>query len=155
MKGDRKAIDFLNRYLVTELTGHHQYIGHARMLKNWGVTGLAEREDQYAEEERAHAARIADRILFLEGTPDFRTIGTLAIGTDVKELLTGDLGLVRQAQTVLRAGVAHCESAADYVSRDLLREMLDDEEQHAHWLEVQLALIARIGLKNYIQSRGG
>lgn len=155
MKGDKKVIDFLNRYLATELTGHHQYLEHARVLKNWGVSGLAEREDQYAEEERTHAARIADRILFLEGAPDVRTIRRLAIGADVRKILDCDLGLVSQAQTVLREGVAHCESVADYVSRDLLREMLDDEEQHAYWLEIQLALIVRIGLKNYIQSRSG
>ncbi len=155
MKGDKKTIEFLNRYLATELTGHHQYLEHARVLKNWGVTGLAGHEDEYAKEEQTHAARIADRILFLEGAPEFRTIGTLAIGTDVKQILGCDLGLVRQAQTLLREGVAHCESAADYVSRDLLREMLDDEEQHAYWLEIQLALIVKIGLANYIQSRSG
>jgi len=150
MKGDKRVIDHLNGYVTTELTGRHQYTNHSRLLDDWGVQGLARRQAAYAEEEREHADRLADRILFLGGTPDFQNLRELAIGKDVRDMLQCDIGLVGSAIDQLREAATDCQKLGDYVSYDLMREMLADEEEHYRWLDIQLRLADRIGIANYI-----
>ena len=151
MKGDAQVIDFLNKALLNELTAINQYWLHYRMLDNWGITRLAEYERHESIDEMKHADALADRILFLEGLPNFQAIGKLRIGEDVAEILKCDLDLEHDAIPLLRDAIAHCEAARDYVSRDLFRRILDSEEEHVDWLEKQFDLIKRMGLENYVQ----
>lgn len=153
MKGDAGVIAHLNAYLAFELTGFKQYLLHSRHCADRGYTRLAEIQREYSTEEAVHAGKVMDRILFLEGQPALEDQRLIARADTVPGQIELDLGLVNGAIALLREAVPGCEQASDYVSRDLLREMLDDEERHAHWLEVQLALIASLGLENYLQSR--
>lgn len=151
MKGDKKVIEILNAVLKNELTAINQYFLHSRMLKNWGVTRLAKHEYKESLDEMQHADRLIERILFLEGLPNFQDLGKLLVGRNVKEILEGDLELETLAMPTLRQGIAHCEKVADYVTRNLLREILDSEEEHVERLETQFDLIDRMGLENYTQ----
>jgi len=151
MKGDEKVIVYLNETLGNELTAVNQYWLHYRMLDNWGVVRLAAFERQESIDEMKHADRLADRILFLEGLPNFQKLGRLRIGETVEEILRADLELEREAITQLRGAVAHAESVRDFVSRDLFAEILSNEEEHVDALEKQFDLIERMGLPNYIQ----
>ena len=155
MKGDRKVIEFLNTVLKNELTAINQYFLHSRMLDNWGVTKLAKYEYKESLDEMRHADRLIERILFLEGLPNLQDIGKLAIGESVKEILECDLKLETLAIPDLRAGIACCEQAGDYVSRALLREILDSEEEHVDRIETQFEMIARMGIENYTQLQSG
>lgn len=151
MKGDKKVIEFLNKVLKNELTAINQYFLHSRMLKDWGVSELAEKEYKESIEEMEHADWLIERILFLEGLPNLQDLGKLHIGETVKEILECDMKIEQVAIPDLRDAIAHCESVRDYVSRDLFAKILDNEEEHMDYIETQLGLIERIGLENYTQ----
>lgn len=151
MKGDATVIEFLNKALLNELTAINQYWLHFRMLDNWGVKKLAAFERHESIDEMKHADMLADRILFLDGLPNFQAIGRLRIGEGVEEILKADLALEHEAIPLLREAIAHCESVRDFVSRDLFARILENEEEHVDTLEQQLDLIDRMGLANYTQ----
>ena len=150
MKGDPKVIQYLNSALKNELTAINQYFLHSRILKDQGLEKLAEKEYEESVDEMKHADALIQRILFLEGLPNLQDLGKLLIGENVKEMLECDLKLENEAVPELKSAIAHCESAGDYVSRHLFREILDSEEEHINWLETQLGLIEKMG---YIQSQ--
>lgn len=150
MKGDAKVIEYLNKALYNELTAINQYFLHAKMLKNWGLKELAEYEYKESIDEMKHADKLAERILFLDGLPNFQALGKLKIGENPRELLQCDLALEMEALPVLKAAIAHCESIGDFVSRHLFADILDSEEEHIDWIETQLALIERVGEQNYL-----
>ena len=151
MKGDDKVIEYLNGALKNELTATNQYWLHYRLLDNWGVKKLAEFEKSESIDEMKHADRLAERIFFLEGLPNFQMLGRLRIGETVEEVLKADLELELEALTQLRQAIQHCEGVRDYVSRELLAEILANEEEHVDTLEKQFDMIAAMGLQNYIQ----
>ena len=150
MKGDAKVIEYLNKALYNELTAINQYFLHAKMLKNWGLKELAEHEYKASIDEMKHADALAERILFLEGLPNFQALGKLRIGENPRELLECDLALEMDGLPLLREAIAYCETANDYVSRKLFADILDSEEEHIDWIETQLSLIERIGEQNYL-----
>lgn len=151
MKGDQQVIDFLNKALLNELTAINQYWLHYRMLDNWGVHKLAEYERKESIDEMKHADKLAERIFFLEGLPNFQALGRLRIGESVEEILKADLALEQEALPLLRDAIAHCEAARDYISRELFEEILASEEEHVDYIEKQFDLIERMGIQNYIQ----
>jgi bacterioferritin len=151
MKGDDQVIQHLNDTLKNELTAVNQYWLHYRMLDNWGVHRLAEFERHESIDEMKHADRLSERILFLEGLPNFQMLGRLRVGENVEEILRADLELEREAVVQLKEAIAHCESVRDYVSRDLFSDILENEEQHIDMLEQQFDMIEQMGLQNYIQ----
>jgi len=152
MKGDPKVIEHLNKVLRNELTAINQYFLHSRMLKDWGLEKLGEKEFEESVDEMKHADQLTQRILFLEGLPNMQDLGKLRIGENVKEILECDLKLEHAGLPDLKAAIADCEKIGDYVSRHLFREILSSEEEHVDWLETQLGLIEKMGLENYIQS---
>jgi bacterioferritin len=152
MKGNAKSIKFLNEVLKNELTAINQYFLHARMYGNWGLDKLNEKEYEESIDEMKHADALIDRILFLEGLPNLQDIGKLKIGENVTEMMQNDLALEKSSHDVLLDGIAHCESIRDYITRELFEKILEDEEEHIDWLETQLELIDKVGLKNYLQS---
>ena len=151
MKGDDQVIQLLNETLKNELTAINQYWLHYRMLDNWGVQKLAEYERHESIDEMKHADTLAERILFLEGLPNFQMLGRLRIGENVEEILRSDLALEMEAVPQLKGAIAHCEQVSDYISRDLLKTILDNEEEHVDVLEQQFEMIAQMGIQNYIQ----
>lgn len=151
MQGSERVIDYLNRVLLNELTAINQYFLHSRMLKNWGISGLAKHEYEESVDEMRHADKLIERILFLDGLPNLQDIGKLFVGESTKEILECDLRLEELAIPLVREAIAACEEDADYVSRELLEEILEGEEDHVDWLETQLGLIERMGLENFIQ----
>jgi bacterioferritin len=151
MKGDPKVVEFLNETLKNELTAINQYFLHYRMLEHWGIERLAKKEYEESIDEMKHADRLAARILFLDGLPNFQLLGRLRIGETVEELLKADLTLENEAMPQLREGIAHCESVKDFISRDLLQSILDSEEDHVDFLETQFEMIERMGIQNYVQ----
>lgn len=153
MKGDPKVIEFLNKALFNELTAINQYFLHAKMLKNWGLKELAEHEYHESIDEMKHADKLSDRILFLDGLPNFQALGKLRIGQNPHEVLTCDLALEYEALPVLREAIAHCESVGDFPSRELLAGILASEEEHIDWIETQLSLVERLGEQNYLLTK--
>jgi bacterioferritin len=151
MKGDEKVIEFLNAALKNELTAINQYWLHYRLLDHWGIARLAEFERHESIDEMKHADMLAERILFLDGLPNFQLLGRLRIGETVEEVLRADLATEGEAIPLLRDAIAHCEAVRDYVSRDLFRRILDNEEAHVDFLERQFDMIERMGLQNYVQ----
>ncbi len=151
MRGDKQVIDFMNKALLNELTAVNQYWLHFRMLDNWGIDKLAKYERHESIDEMQHADQLAERILFLEGLPNFQALGKLRIGETVEEILQCDLDLENEAIPLLRDAIAHCEAARDYVSRDLFQKILDAEEEHVDFIETQFEMIKRMGLENYVQ----
>ncbi len=151
MKGDEQVIEFLNLALKNELTAINQYFLHYRMLKHWGIGKLAKFEYEESIEEMKHADKLSERILFLDGLPNFQALGRLRIGQSVEEILKADLETEWEAIPVLKDAIAHCETVRDYVSRDLFQHILDNEEEHIDTIETQFEMIERMGLQNYIQ----
>jgi bacterioferritin len=155
VKGDAKVLDFLNQGLKNELTTINQYFLHARMLDNWGMKRLGKIEYDESIDEMRHADRLIKRILFLEGLPNLQDLGKLLIGEDVQEILECDLKVEMAAHPMYRAGIAHCESVGDFVSRELFVQIQKGEEEHIDFIEEQLGLIKKMGLPNYVQSATG
>ncbi len=151
MQGDARVLEYLNEVLKNELTAINQYWLHYRMFDHWGVKKLAEFERHESVDEMKHADMVSERILFLDGLPNFQLLGRLRIGETVEEALRADLALEMEAIAVLRDAIQHSETVRDYVSRDLFRQILDSEEDHVDTLERQFDMIARMGLENYIQ----
>ncbi|MBC2667040.1 bacterioferritin [Novosphingobium flavum] len=151
MQGDLGVIDFLNKALLNELTAINQYWLHYRMLHHWGLEKLAEFERHESIDEMKHADRLAERILFLDGLPNFQAIGRLKIGETVEEVIKADLALEHEAVPLLKEAIAHCEAVRDYVSRDLFADILASEEHHIDTLETELEKIERMGIQNYVQ----
>ena len=151
MTGDARVIELLNEALKNELTAVNQYWLHYRLLDHWGIARLAEFERHESIDEMKHADLLSERILFLDGLPNFQALGRLRIGESVEEILRADLDLELEAVTMLREAVAHAESVRDFVSRDLFARILSNEEEHIDTLEKQFDMIERMGLQNYIQ----
>lgn len=153
MQGDPQVIHHLQAQLKNELTATNQYFLHYRILKHWGFDRLAKKEYEESIGEMKHADRLMQRILLLDALPNLQDLGKLLVGESVPEMLEADLQSERGAQAELRAGIAHCESVRDYVSRELLEDILEDTEEHIDWLETQIDLLNKIGAANYLQSQ--
>lgn len=153
MKGNQKVIDYLNFLIAGELSARDQYFIHSRMYAEWGYTKLFERLNHEMEEETQHAESLIRRVLMLESTPGMKP-DPLNVGKDVPSMLTADLEVEYSVRDHLKKGIALCEQEHDFVTREILvRQLVDTEEDHAHWLEQQLGLIEKMGLQNYLQAQ--
>jgi bacterioferritin len=155
MQGDPQVIQHLQAQLKNELTATNQYFLHYRILKHWGFDRLAKKEYEESIGEMKHADKLMERILMLDALPNLQDLGKLLVGEDVPEILNGDLQLERAAQATVKAGIAHCEGVRDYVSREILEDILVDTEEHIDFLETQLDVLNKVGLQNYLQSQMG
>jgi len=155
MQGDPQVIQHLQAQLRNELTATNQYFLHYRILKHWGLDKLAKKEYEESIGEMKHADRLMERILMLDGLPNLQDLGKLLVGEDVPEILDCDLRSERGAQTALKDGIAHCETARDYASREILEDILRDTEDHIDFLETQMDLLTKVGLQNYLQAQMG
>lgn len=153
MKGDKKVIALLNKVLGNELIAINQYFLHAKMYKDWGLHNLYEHEYHESIDEMKHADQLVERILFLEGLPNLQDLGALRIGENTREMLEADLALELDAIPDLKEGIVYAEQVGDYISRDLLKDILASEEEHVDWLETQLGLIDKMGIENYHQAQ--
>jgi bacterioferritin len=155
MKGDPNVIKLLNDQLTNELTAINQYFLHSRMYRHWGFEKLGKKEYEESIGEMKHADQLIERVLMLDGLPNLQALHKLMIGETVPEILNCDLQLELVSQKTVKEGIAACEQARDFVSRELLQHILDDTEEHIDWLETQIELIEQVGLQNYLQSQMG
>ena len=153
MQGDPQVIQHLQAQLKNELSATNQYFLHYRILKHWGFEKLAKKEYEESIGEMKHADKLMERILLLDALPNLQDLGKLMIGEDVPEILDCDLKSERGAQAAVKVGIAHCESVRDYVSRQVLDDILKDTEEHIDHLETQLGLVDAVGVQNYLQSQ--
>jgi len=153
MQGKTQVLSYLNQVLTIELTSINQYFLHARMFKNWGLDELNEKEYKKSIKDMKQADDLIERILFLEGLPNLQHLEKLRIGEEAEEMLQCDLVLEMEQLTLLREAIAFCETEADFVSRELLEDILAYEEEYVDWIETQQELIRNIGIENYLQSQ--
>ncbi|PMG26921.1 bacterioferritin [Shewanella sp. 10N.286.52.C2] len=153
MKGHPKVISQLNRVLTCELTAINQYFLHARMFKHWGLENLNEKEYKKSIQDMKHADKLIERVLFLEGLPNLQQLDKLRIGEHCEEMFDCDQQAVVEQLVVLREAIKLCETERDYVTRDLLEDLLEDEEEHLDWIETQKELVNQTGIQNYLQSQ--
>jgi bacterioferritin len=153
MKAGKGVISHLNEVLTSELTSINQFFLHARMFKNWGLNQLNDKAYKKSIKDMKQADQIIERILFLEGLPNLQKLHQLSIGEHAEEMLNCDMKFEQAQLPILRKAIAHCESVQDYVSRDLLEEVLKDEEDYVDWLESQQYLIENSGIENYLQAQ--
>lgn len=153
MQGKQQIISYLNQVLTLELTSINQYFLHARMFRNWGLEGLNDKEYKKSIKDMKQADDLIERILFLEGLPNLQHLEKLRIGEESEEMLQCDLMLEMEQLALLREAIAFCETESDYVSRELLEDILAYEEDYVDWIETQQELISNIGIENYLQSQ--
>ncbi|BFM16751.1 bacterioferritin [Maricurvus nonylphenolicus] len=153
MKGDVKVIEYLNRVLTLELTSINQYFLHARMYRNWGLESLNEKSYKKSIKDMKQADDLIERILMLEGLPNLQQLEKIRIGEHTEEMLKCDMAFQMEQLTLLREAIKYCEDAQDYVSRDILEDILEYEEDHVDWLETQEYLVSNTGIENYLQSQ--
>ena len=153
MQGNKHVLSILNEVLTTELTSINQYFLHARMYKNWGLEGLNKVCYKKSIKDMKQADQLIERILFLEGLPNLQMLGKLYIGEQTEEMLQCDMSFQEQQLPLLRKAIQLCEEVQDYVSRELIEEILEYEEDHVDWLETQQYQIGALGLENYLQTQ--
>lgn len=153
MQGDKKVIEYLNKVLTFELTSINQFFLHARMFKNWGLHGLDKKSYKKSIKDMKQSDSLIERVLFLEGLPNLQQLQRLRIGEHTAEMLQCDMDFQHEQLVLMREAIAYCEAAADYVSRDLLEDILSYEEEHLDWIETQQYLIVNAGIENYLQSQ--
>jgi len=152
MKGKMNIIEVLNKVLFQELASINQYFLHARMFRNWGLEELNEKDFKKSIKDMKQADKLIERILFLEGLPNLQDLGKLRIGENAAEMLQCDMDLEMEQITLMRSAIELCEKEQDYVSRELLEDILEYEESHVDWIESQQFLIQNLGIENYLQS---